>query len=117
MSLSEVHSVYLSGPMTGLPEFNFPVFDAAAYALRQIGFLVVSPHELDAGMDLDNFDLQAALERDVQAVADTDAVVLLPGWEDSPGAAVEVIYAEALGHPVFRLADVLMSVEFLPKAV
>jgi hypothetical protein len=30
--------VYVSGPMSGLPEFNFPAFHAVAAALRAKGF-------------------------------------------------------------------------------
>lgn len=37
--------LYLCGPMTGLPAFNYPAFNAAAVALRQVGFLVFSPTE------------------------------------------------------------------------
>lgn len=105
--------VYLSGPMTGLPEWNFPAFEAAASALRALGLTVLSPHEKDLADGFDpsgdgaGFDLRAALEWDVAAVLDSDAVVLLPGWEDSPGCAVEVLTAKSLGIPVLRLADVV----------
>lgn len=105
--------VYLSGPMTGLPRWNFDAFDASAIALRSLGLVVLSPHEkdLDAGFDPDGdgagFDLRAALEWDVNAVIEADAVVVLPGWENSPGCAIEVTVAEALGKPVFTIADVL----------
>ena len=39
--------VYVSGPMTGIPEFNYPAFEAAARRLRDAGFDVVSPHEVN----------------------------------------------------------------------
>lgn len=98
--------LYVSGPMTGYPLFNFPAFESAARQLRDMGFAVVSPAEKDieAGFDPtgrdDDFDLRAALEWDVQAVLESDAVVLLPGWEDSPGCAIEVLTAAAAGIPV-----------------
>lgn len=37
--------VYLSGPMTGLPDFNYPAFHDAAQRLRSIGHRVESPAE------------------------------------------------------------------------
>jgi hypothetical protein len=38
---------YIAGPMSGLPQFNFPLFIAAAEALRAAGFDIVSPAETD----------------------------------------------------------------------
>ena len=35
--------IYLSGPMSGLPELNFPAFHAEAARLRALGFEVVNP--------------------------------------------------------------------------
>ncbi|MGE5607641.1 MAG: DUF4406 domain-containing protein, partial [Bacillota bacterium] len=37
--------LYLSGPMSGLPEHNIPAFNAAAARLRRLGFCVVNPAE------------------------------------------------------------------------
>jgi len=38
---------YISGPMTGLPEHNFPAFNAAAAYYRERGFEVINPAEMD----------------------------------------------------------------------
>lgn len=112
--------IYLSGPMTGLPEWNFPAFEDAARRLREAGFAVLSPHEKDLAEGFDptgdgeGFDLRAALEWDVAAVIEADAVVVLPGWEDSPGCAVEVLTAEGLGKVVLTLDEAL---RFVPCAM
>lgn len=114
--------VYIAGPMTGIPQFNFPAFDAAALDLRKLGFDVVSPSELD-----DPEDREAALAspdgkmngghhmnktwgdflaRDVKLIADggIEAVVVLPGWEQSRGARLETFVAAALcGLGVYTL--------------
>jgi hypothetical protein len=105
-------AVYLAGPMSGLPEHNFPEFKRAAITLRQRGYEVVSPVEMDED---DGFDSVSApgvvagsdvwsrfLARDVKIVADEriDAVVVLPGWEFSRGAQLEVHVARELGKPV-----------------
>ena len=38
--------VYLAGPMTGYPDYNYPAFHCAAEQYRAAGFDVVSPAEL-----------------------------------------------------------------------
>lgn len=103
---------YIAGPMTGLPRFNFDAFEDACDRLRADGFHVTSPHEMDLanGYDPDSgvdiADLRATLEADIAAVKGADIVVLLPGWERSPGAMIEVLVAEAHGVPCVTLADV-----------
>lgn len=37
--------LYLAGPMTGLPDFNYPAFHAAAAAWRAAGWTVANPAE------------------------------------------------------------------------
>lgn len=117
MSVSDLHKtirpgekVYLSGPMTGIEDFNFPAFREAADALRAKGFDVVSPHELDesepddimADDDPYGEHYVTYLARDVKHVADVDALVVLPGWDKSRGAKFETYVAAGLDKPVFR---------------
>lgn len=96
--------VYVAGPMTGYPEFNFPAFNAAAHKLRSQGFEVINPAELDAE-DL-NSDGTAAhaweyyLRRDLRVLLDCDAIFLLPGWAASKGASLELHIAKHLGMEV-----------------
>lgn len=40
---------YLAGPMTGLPEYNYPAFEKAVIALEEAGIKVKSPHTIDHG--------------------------------------------------------------------
>lgn len=92
--------IYISGPMTGIPEFNHPAFNAAAAALRATGLEVVNPAELDtqdAGTPLEWADY---LRRDIRALVDCTAIYLLPGWEKSKGARLEKRIAEELGMRV-----------------
>lgn len=39
--------IYISGPMSGMPEHNFPAFNAEAARLRALGYDVVNPAELN----------------------------------------------------------------------
>lgn len=128
--------VYLAGPMTGIPQFNYPVFDAAGADLRAQGIEVVSPAELDdpetrrmalaspdgaPGSGSANGETWGDfLARDVKLMSDTplDAVVVLPGWEKSRGARLESFVARAMnGIPILRYPDLdLVPIEELADA-
>lgn len=88
--------VYLSGPMTGLPELNFPAFHAAAARLRADGLSVVNPAEIGAA----GMTWEQCMRADIKALCDCDAVMLLPGWESSKGAHLELHLAHRLGMEV-----------------
>ncbi|WDS52054.1 nucleoside deoxyribosyltransferase [Microbacterium phage Caron] len=108
-------SLYVSGPMAGLPHFNYPMFQDATEALRAHGYTVVSPHELDgeAGVDLaqefTDADRRAALARDVVAVTEADGIAVLPGWHESTGARAEVALANAIPIPVHTVGEWLAA--------
>jgi hypothetical protein len=107
--------VYIAGPMTGLPQNNFPAFDTAAKELRANGHIVISPAELDDPIDRDLAlkDLPATktwgdfLARDVKLIADAgvEAIFLLPDWEKSRGARLEATVGLLCGLKLFLYAD------------
>jgi phage N-6-adenine-methyltransferase len=78
--------LYLAGPMTGLASMNHAAFIDAAVRLRFLGFDVISPAELNPP----SRDWASALKVTIPALMRCDAVALLPGWEHSRGAALEV---------------------------
>lgn len=104
---------YISGPMTGLPNFNKRSFEEAAQALREAGWFVYSPVENDAevGIELDGckgtepFDFKKAMQRDLWQVCDSNAVIVLPGWEHSKGAKIEVFVAHEVEVPVYTFLN------------
>jgi len=97
--------IYVAGPMRGLPNYNFPAFDAAAVDLRARGWAVVSPAEHDREIGVtaetpDNFtatDLRDMIMWDLDQVSRCDAVYFLRGWENSKGARTEHALAIFLG--------------------
>lgn len=93
--------VYLSGPMTGIPEHNFPAFRAHAAALRAQGYDVVSPAEIEEG---DSWE--KCLRLDIRELCTCDAIALMPGWEGSKGANLELHVAHRLGMQVMHLPPV-----------
>jgi hypothetical protein len=104
--------IYIAGPMTGLPEFNFPAFQEAAAALRARGFHVENPAENPTppcGSWL------AYMRMAVAQVAKVDAVALLPGWENSRGAKVEYTLATSLGLTVMPI-ELALTMKAPPAA-
>lgn len=97
--------LYLSGPMSGIKDFNRPAFAAATAALRAQGHFVVDPTELDGtptvGESVKDTDLmwRAFLTRDLALIltSDLDAIALLPGWPKSRGSRLELHAGLAVG--------------------
>lgn len=97
--------VYLAGPMTGMPEWNHPAFHAAAKQLRAAGHTVINPAE----HGLHETDWVTCVRRGLRELLGATEVVVLPGWQQSKGARLEIAVAGALGMPVRDLAAVLNS--------
>lgn len=78
--------VYIAGPMTGLPELNFPAFHRAAANLRASGYDVVNPAEINSDPAK---GWHACMRSDIAALVTCEAIALLPGFEKSKGAKLE----------------------------
>lgn len=120
-------AIYISGPMRGYEELNFPRFLEVAKLLREKGFDTLDPaqSDIDLGFDtkgmsgdfdeyvnLTGFNLFDSLFTDLRWICmEADAVVTLHGWEASNGAQAEVAVAKTLGIPVY---DVEYFLEYLP---
>lgn len=118
--------LYLSGPMSGIPQYNFPAFTQAALVLRALGHEVLSPHELDTPEQVhaalastdghtEDADWAAYLARDIVEISkfDPEAIVVLPGWEDSRGCKIETLIAHLLLCDVYSYEDMLLDPEGL----
>jgi hypothetical protein len=104
-----VTSVYLAGPMSGYDEYNFPAFEAAALDLRERGFEVYSPAEMDEAEGIvppkgkTKIDYSPQwyhfLQRDIHLITSgkVQGGVFLPGWHGSRGARLEYDVMERLG--------------------
>lgn len=88
---------YLAGPMTGLPDLNFPAFHAVAAEYRAQGLEVINPAEINAGA-LGSWE--DCMRKDIAELVKCDSIILLPGWEKSTGATLERHIAVKLGMTV-----------------
>lgn len=96
--------LYVAGPMTGLPEFNYPAFRRAGEHLAAVGYEVLNP--VDAEDHNDTGKPQAwdwYMRHALRMVLAADGIALLPGWEGSKGARLEVHVAQALDLPIKSL--------------
>lgn len=108
--------LYISGPVTGIPEENLPAFLAAQEELDSLGYVTTVPHEF-VRSDATHND---AMIVSINVLTDYDPVVyevpprtrpfyggvaLLDGWEQSEGARTEKLVAEACGIPVKTVAE------------
>ena len=105
--------LYLSGPMSGIPDFNAAAFFRATDMLREKGYTVINPHELPepdvAGLsELESW--AEYLARDVMLFAKITApvtLVLLPGWEQSRGSLLERAVAKRRGFRIITYGEIL----------
>lgn len=94
--------IYIAGPMTGIPDLNFPAFNAEAARLRAAGWEVLNPAEINPDHTMAWAD---CMRRDLAALVTCDAIQLLPNWRASRGATLEYHVARELGLQVLNVYD------------
>jgi hypothetical protein len=108
--------IYIAGPMTGYEDWNFTAFFNAEHTLSALGHEVVNPAHNDGATieealrsagdpSRPNNSWSYYMRRDLPHVLGVDAVCVLPGWQNSRGASLEVYVAKAVGIPLYILRD------------
>lgn len=108
-------SYYLAGPMTGLPEYNYPAFTAACEYLRKWWKLeILSPHEVpwpEGCLSVDDAQNKMGIEplweymmgATRELLERASGVILLPGWYTSRGALAELSIVREAQLPTYFL--------------
>lgn len=119
-------NVYLSGAMTGLPDYGAPAFAHAHAVVKQLGanrvfnpaiswltdisperphwsYMVDCINELTSRTD--DITLVMSTNVDVLRPRKYDVIVMIPGWESSDGATLEREVAIACGIKVVELSE------------
>ena len=97
-------TVYISGPMTAIADLNREAFVWGEAQVIAAGLTPINPHTLCDP----SWDWHRCMRADVTALCACDALLLLPGWEKSNGAQLELHIAHRLGLVVLTDADALV---------
>jgi hypothetical protein len=74
-------TIYISGPITGLPDLNKPAVRPCGRELRSSGHAVINPHEIGEPSE-DLLPWESYLRADLIAMLQhADGLAMLPGWE------------------------------------
>lgn len=85
--------VYISGPMTGIPDANRAEFEKAEkFLTKRFGCKVLNPAYMPDGLTYRQYMAHA-----LQLLTHATVIVLLPGFKDSLGASIELLIAERDG--------------------
>ena len=86
--------IYISGPITGDPEARWK-FDQAAQIIRDRGHEYINPARLEDVMP--GLGWVHYMDVDKKMLFMADAILQLPGWENSTGARIEYDIARENG--------------------
>ena len=109
--MKQKKAIFLSGPMTGLPNYNFNHFNEVAARLEKAGYKVVNPVDIckmykeeEVVKHKEVFDAMIAEQQKAER-EQCDAILLLDGWECSLGVRLELQTAIELKFRIFLEKD------------
>ena len=105
--------LYIAGPMTGLPEYNYPAFHAAAGELSRAGYEVENPAD---NVVIESERYTDFLRAGLAQLLRCDGVAVLPDWWLSGGARWEVQTAGILRIPVRSVGEWMQMAGAIPSA-
>ncbi len=92
--------IFISGPMSGIEDFNHPAFFEAEKMLKEDGFTVLNPARLPLGLTD-----EAYMDIGLAMVRASDFVFSLRGYEQSDGSLAERALAIRLGKMIFNQTE------------
>jgi hypothetical protein len=95
--------------MRGIKDSNFPEFDKNRDYLKNLGWDVISPADLDRKYGVDwtreptEEEFKTIMRHDYAAMLECDAIAFLLGWQASKGAQLEFAFAKQLDLEMFSV--------------
>jgi hypothetical protein len=111
--------LYIAGPMTGLDDHNFPAFHAAAHSLRNAGYETIhtaNPENLEPEK-VKSTTWEQWLRKAIAVMMEADAIALLPGWQASRGARLEVMVGLEVGMRSAPIREWIFAAENRPDTL
>lgn len=98
--------IFISGPMTGKPNYNFDVFDFWEEKIKRAGGECVNPAHISRKFKAEDVlkhgeVFQQMVTAQLEAMKHKcDTILLLDGWENSSGVRAELATALNLGFTI-----------------
>jgi hypothetical protein len=101
--------IYVAGKYSGDTDANIDAARLVAIDVWKSGNVAICPHlntvHFEQVPDLD-LTWEDYLQGDFNIISRCDAMIMVPGWEDSRGAVAERVYAQSLAMPIYYYPDV-----------
>ena len=101
---SEGGGVFISGPMSGIPNYNRDAFNEAEKMLKKAGYSVFNPAWLQ--LDEKLWGSKEIARIDISALSSFDYIFQIDGWDLSLGAKAEAAVAKWMGIEVLEKSTV-----------
>jgi hypothetical protein len=99
--------IYISGKYSGDIDNNIALARKVAIEVWERGHVALCPHLNTANFEKDcKLQYDDYIKGDLLLIEGCQAILMLPGWEESQGAQIELEYAEKLGLPVYYYPDI-----------
>lgn len=120
-ALNRSLTYYLSGPMSGYENFNYPAFHTAKEFLELCGLSIESPHTNPWPQNHQNMSAetlwQHMMRLCVMQMESCDGIILLRGWAHSRGARIELDAMVKKSAPVYFFDELNHKVVDMNRAI
>lgn len=99
--------IYIAGKITGTTDY-LERFSEAELWLDEHGYrgMVINPARVSSGLPADSTTYRDYIHIGLSMLSVCDSIFMLKGWEESPGASLELQYAMTLGYKVLYEQEV-----------